>query len=64
MSKHAVTVDFQYESTDFYPLLASEDELEEAIESNETGEFDGGEIVNDGYLYMDALDADLDMMPY
>lgn len=61
MSEHAVIVHFQYGSTDLDPLFALEEELEQAIESNEVGEFDGNEVAtdgSDGYLYMYGPDAD------
>jgi hypothetical protein len=61
MSEHAVIVHFQYGSTELDPLFALEDELENAIENNEVGEFDGDEVAadgSDGYLYMYGPDAD------
>ena len=59
--EHAVIVHFSYGSTDFSRLFALEDELIEAIEKADAGEFDGNEVAadgSDGYLYMYGPDAD------
>ena len=61
MAEHAVIVRFDYGSTDLEPLFGLEEQLEEAIESAEVGEYDGNEVAvsgSDGFLYMYGPDAD------
>ena len=61
-SDHAVIVHFLYGSTDLSRVYALEDELVEALEMAEAGEFDGNEMAadgSDGYLYMYGPDADI-----
>ncbi|HEY6198158.1 MAG TPA: hypothetical protein VI231_06100 [Candidatus Binatia bacterium] len=61
MADHAVIVDFVYGKTDLEDLSVLEDQIIEAIDQNEAGEFDGNEIAVDGSeatLYMYGPDAD------
>jgi hypothetical protein len=61
-SDHAVIVHFSYGSTDLSRLFALEDELVEALEMADAGEFDGNEMAadgSDGYLYMYGPDANI-----
>jgi hypothetical protein len=61
-SDHAVVVHFSYGSTDLSRLFALEDELVEALEMANAGEFDGNEMAadgSDGYLYMYGPDANI-----
>jgi len=59
--EQAVIVQFSCGSTDLSRLFALEDQLIEALEKTETGEYDGNEVASDGsdgYLYMYGPDAD------
>ena len=61
MAEQAVIVRFQYGQSDLSSLFELEDELIEAIEAAEAGEFDGNEVAadgSDGTLYMYGPDAD------
>lgn len=57
---HAVIVSFQYGSTDLTRIFQLEKLLEDAIEENGAGTYDGNEIAvdgSDGSLYMYGPDA-------
>ena len=61
MSEHAVIVHFNNGSTDLDALFKLEEQLEEALASNDVGEYDGNEVAVDGSegtLYMYGPDAD------
>lgn len=59
--QHAVTIHFQYGSTNLSELYALEDRLEQIISATGTGELDGHEIAMDGsngFLYLYGPNAD------
>jgi hypothetical protein len=59
--EHAVLVYLTYSSSDLDPLYALEDELANAINEAQAGEFDGNDVAADGsdaILYMYGPDAD------
>lgn len=61
MVEHAVIVRFNYGQTSLDPLVELEDELTEAIENADVGEYDGNEIavdLTDGTIYMYGPNAD------
>ena len=61
LPEHAVIVNFDYGSTDFGPVFALGERLEQAIAAAGAGEFDGNELAtdgSDGSLYMYGPDAD------
>ncbi len=60
-TQHAVTIHFQYGSTNLSELYALEDRLEQIISATGTGELDGHEIATDGsngFLYLYGPNAD------
>lgn len=60
-TEHAVIISFDYGSSDLGPLFELEEQLKEAIDAANAGEFDGNEIAlsgSDGSLFMYGPDAD------
>ena len=61
MSEQAVIITFDYGSTDLDPLFELEGQLEQVIEADGVGEYDGYEVAvdgSDGLLYMYGPNAD------
>ena len=61
MSEQAVIVKFDYGSTDLDALFELEDQLEEVLQGENVGEYDGHEIAvdgSDGLLFMYGPNAD------
>ena len=60
--EHAVIIHFNYEMDEMDALYELRDKLEQIIEANQLGEYDGHEIsttFSDGFLYMYGPNAEL-----
>src|SRR5580704_4886398 len=60
-AEHAVTVHFDYGTTDLGPLLALQHQLERAVSDAGVGEVDGNEVAvsgKDGFLFLYGPDVD------